>query len=226
MSPTNSSVELLSVNVSLPKLVPFGRSAIKTGIFKQPVNGPVAVRTMNLDGDRQADLEVHGGVDKAIYVYSHRNIEYWRQALGRDDLGPGTFGENFTVSHLSDDAVSIGDQLKIGTALFEVTQPRLPCYKLGIALGRVDFPKLFHREDRHGFYLRVLREGTVQAGDRILWTPAPQSITIAAFVEIYRRRRIGSEDVARIEKLRALPEAWKLWLTRRVSLAEESQLAP
>src|SRR5713101_1871106 len=179
-------MQLISVNVALPKVVSVQGRSVETGIFKRPVAGPVAVGALNLDGDRQADLSVHGGPDKALYVYSWKNVEFWRGSLHRKDLHPGTFGENLTADHLPDDEVAIGDQLEIGTARFEVTQPRLPCYKLGIALGQADFPKIFHRSGRNGFYLRVLQEGRIAAGDLIRKTPVADSgkMTIAEFVEI------------------------------------------
>ncbi|MBI1984021.1 MAG: MOSC domain-containing protein, partial [Acidobacteria bacterium] len=156
------------VNVAQPKVIIVGGRRVRTGIFKTPVAGPVKVGRMNLDGDAQADLSVHGGPHKAVYAYSWKNVEFWRRELGRDDLGPGSLGENFTLDDLPDTEISIGDELEIGTARFLVTQPRLPCYKLGIALGLPDFPKIFHRSGRNGFYLRVLREGVIAVGDEVV----------------------------------------------------------
>jgi MOSC domain-containing protein YiiM len=211
-------MQLISVNVALPKVVSVQGRSVETGIFKRPVAGPVAVGALNLDGDRQAALSVHGGPDKALYVYSWKTVEFWRESLCREDLYPGTFGENLTADGLLDDEVAIGDQLEIGTARFEVTQPRLPCYKLGIALGQSDFPKIFHRSGRNGFYLRVLREGRIAAGDSIRKIPVANSgkMTIAEFVEVARARRPTREAVDRVVRLRAIPESWKLWLLEKL----------
>ena len=204
-------VKLLSVNVSLPKVVTASGERVETGIFKKPVAGPVAVKTLNLEGDLQADLSVHGGPDKAVYVYSWKNFEYWREALRRDDLGPGTFGENFTVDELPENEVSIGDELEIGTARFLVTQPRLPCLKLGIALARPDFPRVFHHSGRNGFYLRVLQEGKVDAGDAIrkIEPSNGSRMTIAEFVRIAISKSFTAEELDRVLSLPALPRSWK-----------------
>jgi MOSC domain-containing protein YiiM len=208
-------VKLLSVNVSLPKVVAFDGPRVETGIFKKPVSVPVKVRAVNLDGDLQADLSVHGGLDKAVYVYSWKNVEYWRERLRRDDLAPGTFGENFTVDELLENEVAIGDELEIGTARFLVTQPRLPCFKLGIALGLPGFPKVFHRSGRNGFYLRVLQEGTIEAGDAIRKIESSNGgrMTIAEFVRIATSKSFTEADLDRILSLAALPRSWKIHLT-------------
>lgn len=211
-------MKLLAVNVSLPKVVTVDGQRVETGIFKKPVSGPVMVRSQNLEGDLQADLSVHGGPDKAVYVYSRKNIEYWRETLRRDDLRPATFGENFTVDELLENEVAIGDELEIGTARFLVTQPRLPCYKLGIALGLPDFPKVFHRSGRNGFYLRVLREGTIEAGDAIQKIESPNGarMTIAEFVRIATSKSLTDVDLERVLSLPALPRSWKIHLTEKL----------
>jgi len=215
-------MKLLSVNVGLPKVETSNGRHVETGIFKQPVSGPVTVGTLNLEGDRQADLSVHGGANKAVYVYSWKNVEHWRKFLQRDDLHPGSFGENLTVDELTDTEVSIGDVLEIGTARFQVTQPRLPCYKLGIALGRPDFVKTFEEGGRNGFYLRVLQEGTIQAGDeiRLITQDGANKVSVAEFVQIYRARnatgrKVSSAELARVLSLNALPESWKSWLKEK-----------
>jgi MOSC domain-containing protein YiiM len=204
-------VRLLSVNVANAKGIIHLGEHIETGIFKRPVEGPVGVRTLNLEGDQQADLRVHGGPNKAVYVYSQRNIEFWRSALQREELGPGTFGENLTVDELTDDEVSIGDELEIGTARFLVTQPRLPCFKLGIALGDPKFPEVFQQSGRNGFYLRVLREGVLAAGDAIRLKSAPveSRVTIAEFARITNAPAPTPEQLHRILRLDALPQPWK-----------------
>jgi MOSC domain-containing protein YiiM len=159
-------MRLISVNVSLPKDIPYRGNTVSTGIFKEPVGGRVTLGRLNLEGDGQADRNVHGGVDKAVYAYPFEHYEYWSRELGRTDFAFGQFGENFTVSGMLEDAVRIGDVFRIGFALVEVTQPRAPCFKLGIRMGLDSFPKTFLSSGRTGFYMKVLEEGEVGAGDR------------------------------------------------------------
>jgi MOSC domain-containing protein YiiM len=159
-------MRLISVNVSLPKDIPYRGNTVSTGIFKEPVGGRVTLGRLNLEGDGQADRNVHGGVDKAVYAYPFEHYEYWSRELGRTDFAFGQFGENFTVSGMLEDAVRIGDVFRIGFALVEVTQPRAPCFKLGIRMGLESFPKTFLSSGRTGFYMKVLEEGEVGAGDR------------------------------------------------------------
>lgn len=213
-------MRVLSVNVAQPQVVRVGGRRVETAIFKRPAEGPVRVSSLNLVGDAQADLAVHGGVDKAVYVYSWKNVEFWRQKLGRDDLRPGTFGENLTVDEFLDGEVAIGDELEIGTARFQVTAPRIPCYKLGIALGRPDFPKIFHSSGRNGFYLRVLRQGVIAAGDPVLAAGSRESerVSIAEFVFLVRARGADQKTLERVLKLKALPDSWKSWLAEKVGL--------
>ncbi len=207
-------MELLSINVALPKVVTADGQRVETGFFKQPVNGPARVGKLNIEGDRQADLSVHGGIDKAVYAYSWKNIEYWKTFLKREDLRPGSFGENLTVDELLDAKVCLGDQFEIGTARFLVTQPRFPCFKLGIAMSRPDFVKTFHESGRNGFYLRVLQEGTIAAGNKIrrIANDDPATVTVAEFVNIYRTRNTTREILLRLAGLPSLPDSWKLWL--------------
>lgn len=160
-------MKLLSVNVSLRKEVAYLGKTVTTGIFKEPVKGRVRLRISNLEGDAQADLENHGGIYKAVYVYSIENYGYWQRELGRTDLTFGQFGENFTVEGMLDSEICIGDIFRVGGALVEVAQPRAPCFKLGIKMGSPQFPKQFLASGRVGFYLRVLEEGEVGAGDPI-----------------------------------------------------------
>jgi MOSC domain-containing protein YiiM len=157
---------LLSVNVGCIQAVPYRGRQIATGIFKHAVDGPVMVRALNLDGDQQADPSVHGGVDKAVYLYPAEHYEAWRLELDRE-LAYGHFGENLTVTGLLEEDVRIGDQLQVGEALLEVTQPRVPCFKLGIKMGDQHFLRRFLESGRSGFYCRVLCEGTVEAGQQI-----------------------------------------------------------
>jgi ferredoxin-NADP reductase/MOSC domain-containing protein YiiM len=161
---------LVSVNVGKPKNVDWQGKTIRTGIWKTPVDGAVMVRRLNIDGDGQGDLNGHGGQQRAVMVYQTESYEYWRTHLGRDDLQPGHFGENFTVSDLPDDDVCIGDRYRIGEAEFEVTQPRVTCFRVGMRLGEPRMPNLLVAHHRPGFYMRVITEGHVAAGDPIVQT--------------------------------------------------------
>jgi MOSC domain-containing protein YiiM len=160
--------QLVSVNVGMPKDVPWRGKTVHTGIWKNPVDGPVMVRRLNIDGDGQGDLAGHGGEQRAVMVYQTESYDYWRDYLGRDDLQPGQFGENFTVTGLDDRSVCIGDRYRIGDAEFEVTQPRVTCFRVGMRLGVPDLPNLLVSQHRPGFYLRVITEGLVRAGDDIV----------------------------------------------------------
>jgi ferredoxin-NADP reductase/MOSC domain-containing protein YiiM/ferredoxin len=161
---------LVSVNVGLPADVEWHGKTVHTGIYKTPVAEPVMVRRLNIDGDGQGDLGGHGGEQRAVMVYQTQSYDYWSRVLGRDDLRPGNFGENFTVSGLGDFEVCIGDRYAIGEAEFEVTQPRVTCFRVGMRLGEPDMPNLLVAHRRPGFYLRVITEGRVQAGDPIVRT--------------------------------------------------------
>lgn len=158
-------MRLLSVNVSPPKEISYRSKTVETGIFKEPVAGRVMLRRLNLDGDGQADLVNHGGPHRAAYAYTIENYEHWRRELGRDDFAFGQFGENFTVEGMTEAEIRIGDVFRVGGALVEVSQPRPPCFKLGIKMGLPRFPKIFLASGRVGFYMRVLEEGEVCARD-------------------------------------------------------------
>ena len=158
---------LLSVNVGMPKDVSWQGKTVFTGVFKNPVSGPRRVRKLNVDGDGQGDLAGHGGEQRAVFVYQIESYRYWEHELGRTDFDYGQFGENFTVEGLSDAEVCIGDRYRIGTAVFEVTQPRVTCYRVGIRMNDPRIPALLVSHRRPGFYFRVLEEGEVQAGDDI-----------------------------------------------------------
>lgn len=161
---------LVSVNVAMPKNVQWRDRTVYTGIWKTPVEGPVMVRRLNIDGDGQGDLAGHGGEQRAVMVYQTESYEFWKTYLNRDDLEPGHFGENFTVTGLSDDEVCIGDRYRIGDAEFEVTQPRVTCFRVGLRLHEPDMPNLLVAQHRPGFYFRVIAEGSVRAGDDIVRT--------------------------------------------------------
>ena len=161
---------LLSLNVGMPKDVAWQGQTVHTGIFKYPVEGPRVVCKLNVDGDGQGDLNGHGGEIRAVLVYQRESYEFWRRQLGRDDLEYGQFGENFTVEGLSDDEVHIGDRYRIGEAEFEVTQPRVTCFRVGMRLEEPEMPALLVAHHRPGFYFRGITEGRVRAGDEIVRT--------------------------------------------------------
>src|SRR5690348_3932465 len=177
-------MKLISVQVGRPRKVQWRRTSVTTGIFKEPVAGRIMLRRNNLDGDGQADLTVHGGWDKAVYVYPSEHYAYWRNELPGIDLRYGSFGENFTTEGLDEASVHIGDRFRIGGAVVEVTQPRMPCYKLAIRFKRPDMPKRFHRSGRCGFYLAVIQEGEVGAGDA--WEGIGRNDRELSVMEAYR----------------------------------------
>ena len=166
---------LLSVNVGMPKDVPWQGKTVFTGVFKEPVTGPRRVRKLNVDGDGQGDLAGHGGEQRAVFVYQIDSYRYWERELGRSDFVYGQFGENFTVEGLSDDEVCIGDRYRIGTAVFEVTQPRVTCYRVGIRMNDPRIPALLVSHRRPGFYFRVLEEGEVRRETRSSSSPPARS---------------------------------------------------
>lgn len=210
-------MKIISVNVGLPRLVLRNGEPVSTGIFKEPVAHRVMMRTLNLDGDRQADLSVHGGPEKAVYVYPSEHYGFWKHELPDMDLPWAIFGENFTTTGLLETEVNIGDKFRIGTAEVMVTQPRMPCYKLGIRFGRADIIKRFLLSERTGFYLSVLKEGEVGAGDE--FEPLKKS---AAGVKVVDVTRIYSTDKDNVDLLRRiitveeLPESWREYLRKRL----------
>jgi MOSC domain-containing protein YiiM len=173
-------MKVISINVGLPREVEWRGQIVRTSIYKEPVSGRVRVDRLNIEGDQQSDLTVHGGVDKAVYVYPSEHYEFWRKELPDTDLSWGAFGENLTTTGLTEDAVHIGDRFAIGSAEFVVTQPRMPCYKLTIRFGRADMIKRFYRSGRSGFYLAVAQEGEIEAGDDLsILSRDDDAITIA-----------------------------------------------
>src|SRR6266496_4017200 len=179
-------MKIVSVNVSLPREVLFNGQIVTTGIFKEPVRGRINLHKLNLDGDKQADLTVHGGIDKAVYSYPAEHYEYWRQLLINTRMAWGMFGENFTTEGLMEDAVNIGDRFQIGSAKLVATQPRMPCYKLGVKFGRMDIIKHFLASGRPGIYFRVLREGEIGPADEIqLIRKEKNNVTVKDRVRLY-----------------------------------------
>ena len=216
-------MKILSVNVGRPREMNWKGRVVTTGIFKKPIEGRVMVHTLNLDGDGQADLSVHGGTNKAVYLYSAEHYEYWRTELPDMDLPWGVFGENFTAEGLIEDAVNIGDRFRIGSAELMVTEPRMPCYKLGMRFGRDDIIKRFLASRRSGFYFMVLREGDVGAGDEIeLIGRDKNNITVADITRLYVDDKDNLELLHRAVQVEALPEKWQAHFRRRIEKRTKS----
>ncbi len=210
-------MKLLSVNVGLPREVLWRGKLVRTSIFKAPVKGRVRVATLNLKGDEQSDLSVHGGADKAVYAYPSEHYPFWRKELPDMDLPWAMFGENFTTEGILEDAVHVGDHIKVGSVEFVVTQPRMPCYKLAIRFGRLDIIKRFLHSGRTGFYLAVLREGEVTAGDSIeLLARDEHGVTVADIVSLYTADATNQELLRRVSELPALPAGWRDYFRQRI----------
>jgi MOSC domain-containing protein YiiM len=214
-------MKLISISVARPRLVMWRGGPVSTGIFKEPVEGRLMLRTLNLDGDRQADLSVHGGPTKAVYGYASEHYEFWRAELPEMQLPFGVFGENFTTEGLTEADLNIGDRFKIGEAELMITEPRMPCYKLGIKFGRTDILKRFLASGRTGFYFAVVREGEVGAGDTIeLLGRDPHNITIADITRLYATDKHDLETLRRALDVPALPQSWKDYFRQRLEKTE------
>ncbi|MDU0302050.1 MOSC and FAD-binding oxidoreductase domain-containing protein [Streptomyces sp. PAL114] len=201
---------LLSVNVGLPRDVPWRGETVHTGVYKSPVLGPRRVRRLNIDGDGQGDLRGHGGEMRAVLVYQADSYRHWAAHLGRDDLVHGNFGENFTVEGLPDDEVCVGDRYRIGTAVFEVTQPRVTCYRVGLRMGEPRLPALLVSHGRPGFYLRVIDEGVVAAGQEIVKVAdGPERMTVAEIDALLYRPPHPADRLERALRVEALSPGWQ-----------------
>ena len=217
-------MKLVSVNTGLPREVNWHGRIVTTAIFKEPARGRVALRRLNLDGDRQADLTVHGGEHKAVYCYSLAHYDYWEKELPGRELPMGMFGENFTIDDRGDgsleESIHLGDRFSVGTAEVAVTQPRLPCYKLGVRFGSDDMVKKFLASGRTGFYVAVLREGEVGAGDEItVIAREPNAVPVSEITRLYVAKRFGEAEIRaarRALRVEALPESWKEYFRERL----------
>jgi len=210
-------MKLLSVNVGLPREIEWKEKIVRTSIFKAPVTGRVRVAKLNLEGDQQSDLTVHGGIDKAVYAYPSEHYAFWRRELPGMDLPWGVFGENFTTEGLLEETFHIGDRLRIGSAEFMVTQPRMPCFKLGIRFNRSDMVKRFLQSGRTGFYFAVLKEGEVAAGDSIeLLERDEHKIPVADVVNLYRGDAANQKLLRRVSELPSLPNSWREYFRKRL----------
>jgi MOSC domain-containing protein YiiM len=228
-------VKVVSVNVGLPREVSWHGRMVTTGIFKEPVSGRVALRKLNLDGDQQADLTVHGGEHKAVYCYPLAHYDYWKRELAGRELPMGIFGENFTLDDGGkaihggqgslEESVYLGDRFSVGTAEVAVTQPRLPCYKLGIRFGFDDMVKRFLASGRTGFYVAVLQEGEVGSGDEMkVMAREPHAVAVSEIVRLYVAKRYGEPEIRAVRRaLRVpeLPESWKEYFRERLEQAGE-----
>jgi len=209
-------MRVLSVNVGLPRELEWNGKIVRTSIFKQPVTGRVRVARLNVEGDQQSDLTVHGGPEKAVYAYPSEHYPFWRGELAKMDLAWGVFGENFTTTGLLEETLHIGDRVRIGSAEFVVTQPRMPCFKLGIRFNRSDMVKRFLQSGRTGFYFAVLREGEVGAGDSIeLLEKDQNNIPVADVVNLYRGTA-NQELLRRVSELPSHPNSWREYFRKRL----------
>ncbi len=215
-------MKLISVNVGLPREVIWKARKVKTGIFKDPIEGRVTVRRLNFDGDRQADLSVHGGPDKAVYGYPAEHYEYWRHELPGMKLPWGIFGENLTTEGLNEEDVNIGDRFRVGSSVLRVTQPRMPCYKLQVRFGRDDIVKRFLRSGRPGFYFSVLEEGEVSVGDEIKPLSRDENnLTVADVTRLYVSEKDNLELLNRAIQVEVLPESWRAYFQRQIEKLAE-----
>jgi MOSC domain-containing protein YiiM len=210
-------VKVLSINVGLPREIESRGKLVRTSIFKEPVAGAVRVRTLNLDGDQQSDLSVHGGPHKAVYAYPSEHYPYWREQLPHLQFPWGAFGENLTTEGLPENAMHVGDHLRIGNVEFLVTQPRLPCLKLGVRFGRADMVKRFQASGRTGFYLAVVREGVIRAGDAVDHTHGDQhGVSIADIARLYTAKEPDESALRRAVAVTALPDSWREYFRSRL----------
>jgi MOSC domain-containing protein YiiM len=211
-------MHIISVNVGLPREVHWKGRLVSTGIFKQPVAGRVVARRLNLDGDRQADLTVHGGEEKAVYAYPAEHYDEWQQELPGVKLPWGMFGENLTTGGLLEEAVNVGDRFRVGAALLQATQPRLPCYKLGLKFGREDMVRRFLASGRYGWYFAVVEEGEVGAGDTIERVHRdPRDITVADIARLYLHERHNIALMQRAIEHEGLPDGWRAYFQEQLA---------
>ena len=203
-------MKVMSVNVGAPREMEWRGEVVRTSIFKAPVAGRVRVGRLNIQGDQQSDLTVHGGTGKAVYAYPSEHYAYWRKALPGIDLPWGAFGENLTTEGLLEGKLHIGDRIRAGSAEFIVTQPRMPCFKLALRFGRPDMVKRFHRSGRTGFYLAVAQEGEVAAGDPVdVLTEDENRVTVTDVFELHSSKVMNLNLLRRASRLSALPESWR-----------------
>jgi len=218
-------MKIISLNVAIPRTVTWKGHEVRTGIFKEPVEGPVMLRRLNLDGDRQADLTVHGGPAKAVYAYPSEHYPLWKSELSEMLLPWGMFGENLTTEGMIEDEIHIGDKFQIGEAVLMVTQPRIPCYKLALKFQRDDMLKRMLTNGRSGFYFAVVQQGALQAGDAIQKIhEGPERISVTDVNTLYRDGGKDANLLKRAANLEALPESWRDYLREELKSLEQSDL--
>ena len=212
-------MKLISINVGLPVKVKFGNEIVTTGIFKNPVDKRIKIKKLNLEGDRQADLTVHGGLDKAVYSYSSEYYDFWKQEFPDISFNWGMFGENLTTEGLFESQVNIGDVFQIGSSQIAATQPRMPCYKLGVKFGRMDVIKKFLESEKSGIYFKVVKEGEIGVNDTIkLIKKDNNNVTIKNIVEIITKDNKESTTLMeRAVKILDLPNGWKQYFLEKLS---------
>ena len=212
-------MEVISVNTSALVNIEYGETKVSMGIFKTPVAGPIFVGSYNLDGDRQVDLKNHGGESKAVYGFSADHYSYWSKTLSRPDIQPGTFGENLTISGFDENKIHIGDDLSIGDCVLQVSQPRVPYFKLGLALSNNELPRLFVRYGATGIYFRVIKEGFIKAGDTVqIIKPEPSAISIKSLFDAYfnDRSQAAISVIEQASQVSQLSEEWQRKLPSRL----------
>ncbi len=214
-------MKLIAISVGVPRDVLWKGETVTTSIFKSPVDGPVALRRHNLEGDQQADLSVHGGPTKAVYVYPSEHYEFWKRELPDAELSWGSFGENFTVAGLDEDHVCVGDEYRVGTARVVVTEPRMPCVKLAIRFDRADMLKRFLKSQRTGFYFGVVEEGSLQAGDELESVSRhPDRLPVSDVTRLYTTERSNVELLRKAIAVSALPESWRSYFGHQLEKLE------
>ena len=215
-------MKIVSVNVGMPREVVWKGMTVQTGIFKEPVRGPVLVTALNLAGDQQADLTVHGGIEKAVYEYPAEHYQYWRRELPDLAFSWGKFGENLTTERLAEDTLCIGDRLRVGSAVLSVTQPRMPCYKLALRFERDDMIKRFLISGRSGFYFSVIEPGKVSAGSEVeILRRDPNRVSVADICKLYLGQTHDPGLVQRTLNLVSLPQNWKVELKLRAQQSHD-----
>lgn len=214
-------MQLLAISVGLPRDVLWKGETVTTSIFKSPVDGSVALRRHNLEGDQQADLSVHGGPTKAVYAYPSEHYEFWKHELPGAELPWGSFGENFTVTGLDEDNTCVGDEFRVGTAKVVVTEPRMPCVKLAIRFDRSDMLKRLLKSQRTGLYFGVVEEGSVQAGDELEpLSRHPDRLAVSDVTRLYTTERSNVDLLRKAIGVEALPEGWRSYFARQLEKLE------
>lgn len=211
-------MKLVSLNVGLPREVVWNGKPVTTGIFKQPVDGPRQLDLLNLDGDRQADLSVHGGPNKAVYGYPLEHYALWRAELPELAFEAGMFGENFTTEGLNEAELLIGERFRVGTAEVRVSEPRMPCYKLGVRFGQADMVKRFLASRRSGFYFAVVQPGMVTAGDEFIRLERPDhGVTVADITRVFAFEKDDHTTIRQITELENFSESWRAYFLAQLA---------